>query len=184
MEAGIIESYISAWWKHPDLDMLATLEVRDSYFSATSDRQESVHGSIRARLRGGFEARGSMIHISDRDPAFALMLLDENPSYRISASARIDSVGSGNSFSFLSSGSFNLTGTVAIRSYLYLYESEKSFYSLQLEFRPKKEFLVVAGIGTFAPYDEEICLHRDCRLLEPEKNRMITLSARIWFGDL
>ena len=182
--SGIIESYITAWWKHPVLDMLVSLEARDSYHSIASEGRESIHGSMRARLKGGFDAHGSVIHIAGRDPALVMTLLDENPSYRISASARIDSVGGGNTFSFLSSGSFNLTGSLALRSWLYLYESTKSLYSAQLEFRPREAFLFAAGFGSFYPYCEDISFHRDCVLPVPEEERMITVSARIWFGNL
>ena len=182
--SGIIESYITTWWKHPVLDMLLSLEARDSYFSMTFEEQRSVHGSMRMRLKGGFDAHGSVIHLIDRDPAIVLTLLDENPSYRISASARIDSVGGGDSFSFLSSGSFNLTGSVSLRSYFYLYGSTKSLYSVQLEFRPREAFLFTAGFGSFYPYDEEVSFHRECVLPVPDEERMITVSTRIWFGKL
>ncbi len=182
--SGIIESYITAWWKHPALDMLAAVEARDSYYSAAREERRSIHGSLRARLKGGFDAHGSVIHLTGRDPSLALTLLDENPSYRISASARIDSVGGGNSFSFLSSGSFNLTGSVALRSRLYLHESARSLYSVELEFRPREAFLLSAGFGSFRPYCEEISFHRECVLPDPEEERVITVSARIWFGRL
>lgn len=182
--SGLIESYITAWWKHPALDMLVTVEARDSYYSATREERGSIHGSVRARLKGGFDAHGSVIHLIDRDPALVLTLLDENPSYRISASARIDSVGSGNTFSFLSSGSFNLTGAVALRSCLYLYESARSLYCVELEFRPREAYLLRIGFGSFYPYDEEISFHRDCKLPGPDEERVITISARVWFGSL
>jgi hypothetical protein len=182
--SGIIESYITAWWKHPVLDMLVSFEARDSYFFMTSEEQRSVHGSMRMRLKGGFDAHGSVIHPVDRDPAIVLTLLDENPSYRISASARIDSVGGGDRFSFLSTGSFNLTGSVSLRSCLYLYGSTKSLYSVQLEFRPREAFLLTAGFGSFYPYGEEVSFHRECVLPMPDEERMITVSTRIWFGKL
>jgi hypothetical protein len=182
--SGIIESYVTTWWKHPVLDMLASVEARDSYNAVASEERSSLHGSMRMRLKGGFDARGSVIYLTDHDPALVLTVLDENPSYRISASARIDSVGSGNTFSFHTSGSFNLAGNVALRSCLYLYESTSNLYCVQLEFRPREAFLLTAGFGSFRPYDEEISFHRDCSLPAPEEERMISVSARIWLGNL
>ncbi len=182
--SGVIESYITTWWKHPVLDMLVSLEARDTHFSMTSEDQRSIHGSMRMRLKGGFDARGSVIHLVNEDPAIALTLFDENPSYRVSVSARIDSIGGGDRFSFFSSGSFNMTRSVSLRSYLYMYGSTKSLYSVQLEFRPREAFLFTAGFGSFHPYSEEVSFHHECVLPEPQKERMIAVSARVWFGKL
>ena len=181
---GLVESSISLWWRHPSLDMQAAVEARDSYLSSVSEERTSILLSSRARLRGGFDARASMIHIVDEKPVLVLTLLDENARYRVSASARADSVGAGDRFSFLSSGSFNLTGSVALRSDIYLYRSTESLYSVQLEFRPRNAFLFVAGFGSFLPCAEEIAFHRESVLPAPCGERMIVISGRIWFGRL
>jgi hypothetical protein len=181
---GLIESHLTAWWRHPTLDLQASLEARDTYCSEMAEGYATIHGLARARLTGGFDASGGVIYISDRDPAIVLTLLDENPNYRISATARIDSAGAGNVFSFLCSGSFNLTRSVAVRSRVYLYESSRSLHDISLEFRPRQAFLLAAGFGSYVPYGEEIAIRREGVLPEPYEERMITVSGRIWFGGL
>jgi hypothetical protein len=182
-ENGLIESYLAAWWVHPELNARVSFEVRDRSSLLGDDEEIWFNGSARLRFKEGFEAKGGFVHRAGRDPVLVMSLADENEEYRISASARLDGAGAQNVFSFLAEGALNLTGSVAVRSTLYLYESDESFYSAGLEFRPTGKFLFDAGFGSFRPYDEGISLYRGYELGAPMRDRVVTVSVRVWLGN-
>jgi len=181
---ALVESYITCWWTHPELDLLVTVGARDRYEMLQGSERRLLEGSARMRLKGGFAARGGILYEIDRDPSLLLSLADENSSYRLATSARIDDAGGENDFSFLAEGALNLTGSVSVRSTLLLVRSTESFYNLGVEFRPARNFLLNLGFGSFRPFDEEVSFQYDELIESPMKDRMVTISTRLWFGEL
>ena len=181
---ALVESYLTAWWTHPELDMLVMFGARDRYEMLDGSECRLLEGSVRMRLKGGFTARGGILYEIDNDPSLLLSFADENNSYRLAATARIDGAGGENDFSFLVDGAMNLTGSVSVRSTLLLVRSRESFYNLGVEFRPTQKFLLNLGFGSFRPFDEEVSFQNDELIESPIKNRMVTVSARIWLGGL
>ena len=181
---ALVESYLTAWWNHPELDLIVTLGARDRYEMLNGSDRRLLEGSARMRLKGGFTARGGILHEIDREPSLLLSLADENNSYRLVTSARIDDAGGENDFSFLVEGALNLTGTVSVRSTLLLVRSAESFYNLGVEFRPSRKFLLNMGFGSFRPFGEEVSFQHDELIEPPMKGRFVTISARLWFGEL
>jgi hypothetical protein len=180
----LVESYLAAWWTHPELELLVELSARDRYETLESCNRRLLDGSARMRLKGGFEMRGGILYETDHRPSLLLSLKDENNDYRLAASARWDDAGRQNDFSFLMEGALNMTGSVSVRSALLLVRSVESFYNLGIEFRPARKFLFDLGFGSFRPFDEEISFQHDELIAQPTKNRMITLSTRVWLGAL
>jgi hypothetical protein len=183
-EKGIVESYLSAWWMHAGRDLLVSFEARDRISLLSCCEEMIFDGSIRMRFRGGFETKQGFIHREGCNPSLVTSVRDENPSYRVFASARLDGAGEENSFTFLAEGALNLTGSVSVGSTLYLYRSGESFYHVGFEFRPAGRFLFKGGFGSFMPFDEKISMFRDFMLEAPLYDRMIIVSTRIWFGDI
>jgi hypothetical protein len=180
----LVESYITAWWTHSELDLLVSLGARDRYELERGSDLRLLEGSARMRLEGGFTARGGVLYEIDCDPSLLLSLADENNSYRLVTSARIDDAGSDNHFSFLVDGALNLTGSVSVRSTLLLVRSAESLYNLGIEFRSSRKFLLNLGFGSFRPFDEEISFQYDELIESPMKDRFVTLSTRVSFGEL
>jgi len=181
---ALVESYLTTWWTHPELDLLVSIGAMDRYEMLNGSERRLLEGYARMRLRGGFAARGGILYEIDRDPSLLLSLADENSRYRLATSARIDDAGGENYFSFLVEGALNLTGSVSVRSTLLLVRSTESFYNLGFEFRPSQKFLLNLGFGSFRPFDEEVSFQYDELIESPMKDRMVTVSTRVWFGEL
>ncbi len=180
----LVESYLTAWWTHPELDLLVALGARDRYETDARLGRRLLDGSARVRLKGGFTARGGVLYEVDGDPSLMASLADENEGYRLVASGRIDGAGARNDFSFLVDGALNLTGTVSVRSTLLLVESIESLYHLGFEFRPSRKFLLHLGFGSFRPFDEEISFQYDEIIESPVKERFVILTTRVWLGEI
>ena len=180
----LVESYLTTWWTHPELDLLVEVSARDRYETLERRDRRLLDGSARVRLVGGFTARGGILYEIDHNPSLLLSLRDENSDYRLAASARWDDAGRSNDFSFLVEGGLNMTGSVSVRSALLLVRSADSFYNLGVEFRPSRKFLLDLGVGSFRPFDEEIAFQHDEQIIPPVKNRTVTISARVWLGEL
>jgi hypothetical protein len=180
----IVESYITTWWTHPELELFVTLGARDRYETLEGCEHRLLEGSARMRLRGGFAARGGILYEADHRPSLIMSLEDENSDYRLALSVRLDDAGREDDFSFLAEGALNMTGSVSVRSTLLLVRSRESFYHLGIEFRPTRKFLLDLGFGSFRPFDEDISFHHDGLIVPPTKNRMVILSTRVWLGAL
>ena len=181
---ALVESYLTAWWNHPELDLCVTLRARDRY-----EMQENVD----RRLLEGYHVGGvaprhvprvDLVHEIDHDPSLIISLAEESSSYRLIACARVDGTGGENDFSYLVDGSLNLTGILSVRSTLLLVRSSESFYNLGLEFRPGRRFLMHVGFGSFRPWGEEGSFQYDESIEMPEGGRFVEISTRIWFGGL
>jgi len=180
----LVESYLTAWWTHPELDILVALGARNRYETTARLDRRLLDGSARVRLRSGFTARGGVLYEIDGDPSLMLSLADENEGYRLVAAGRIDGAGTENDFSFLVDGALNLTGSVSVRSTLLLVESVESLYHLGVEFRPSRKFLLNLGFGSFRPFDEEISFQCGETIRSPAKERFVILATRVWFGEI
>ncbi len=180
----MVESYLATWWTHPELELLVELLARDRYETLERCNRRLLDGSARIGLKGGFAVRGGILYEADHRPSLILSLEDENSDYRLAASTRWEDAGRRNDFSFLMEGALNMTGSVTVRSALLLVRAAESFYHLGIEFSPSRKFLLDLGFGSFRPLDEEISFQHDELIAPPMKNRMITLSTRIWLGEL
>ena len=180
----LVESYLTAWWTHPELDLLVSLGARNRFDATYGSDRRMLDGSARVRLKGGFTASGGLLYEIEDDPSLMLSLADENEGYRLVASGRIDGAGGDNAFSFLVDGALILTASVSVRSTLLLVESTESLYHLGVEFRPSRKFLLNLGFGSFRPFDEEISLRCDEMLDSPVKERHVMLTTRVWLGEI
>ncbi len=180
----LVESYLTIWWNHPELELLFEFSARDRYETLQRRSRRLLDGSARVLLKGGFTARGGILYEIDSRPSLLLSLEDENSDYRMAVSGRWDDAGRENEFSFLVEGGLNMTGSVSVRSALLLVRSRESFYHFGLEFRPSGKFLLDLGFGSFRPFDEEISFRHDEVIVPPVKNRAVTISTRVWLGDI
>jgi len=182
---GLAESYLTTWWRHPRYEAMVVLEAADGSNGSSGEDYSWFEGLLRFRFKGGLEVRNGFLAQRGDRPSLILSLLDESSNSRVLTTARLDDVGEGNDFSFLTEGGINLTSTITARTALYLYRSARSFYALELEFRPRERFLFKAGFGSFVPFDEDVMLNQNYDLVAPpEKERMISIFTRIWFGGV
>lgn len=181
---GLTESSVTSWWRHPRYDLGAGLDVVQRYGAAAGDRVDLLRVTSRARLKGGVELRENAVFVRGRRPSVLVSIIDENNSLRILATARLDDAGSGNDLTFLTEGQLILSSSWALRNVLYLYRSSESHYSMELEFRPGKRFLLRAAIGSFRPFEEDVMMNRALDPAPPAGERMLTIYTRVWFGTM
>jgi hypothetical protein len=184
-ERALSEGYALAWWKPAKYDAIVSIDAS----SGTSYGRDfnRLIGSARARYRGGFELKESILCETGSRSSAAVSFVDDNALSRLVLTGRVDDLGDGNVFSYLAEGTFNLGSRIAAKSALFLYRSRTSLYNVGLEFRPRERFLFEAAIGSFSPSFEGLTLDREWDLytfeLRPSsKDRYVHVSARVWFG--
>ena len=182
--AGLVETYLTSWWRHPAYDLLCTLEGGQLYDGSAGDEYGFLHGTVRMRLKGGFDVESGLIAGEGDSPSTVLTLLDENKLTRLSTTARLDGAGEENDLSFIADGSMNLSRSITLRSTLYLCRSAESYYWIGVELRPAPRFLCALSFGSFHPYYEGIMLKRAHAPEAPPKERRISVFTRIWFGGI
>lgn len=199
---GLVESYITSWWRHPRYDAILALNAAECYRNVTGEDFGLLDGSLRLRYRGGFEVSERILLREGEKPSFVLSILDENSVTRTSATARIDDAGGENHLSFLVEGGMNIGRAWTLRSLLYLYRETRSFYNMELEFRPGSRFLLKAALGSLSPFDEGMgrsdrfmaaygnityrneLMNQGMYLDPPSGERWISVYTRIWFGRM
>ncbi len=182
--AGYTESYIEGWWKHGNYEASMEFRLFDRYEVGLGTDKIGFYGSTLLGLIGGVSLRKGVFLREGDDPSLFLSLKDESHITRMIATARLDGAGDKNQLSFLAEGDMRLGDYWTLRTVLYLYRTSESYYSVGLEFRPGRRYLVRADLGSFSPFDEAIAI---CRMKEydpPPGDRLFSIYSRIWFGDL
>jgi hypothetical protein len=179
---GEEESYCVAWWKSAEYDALASIEASDGSGSEGDFRRLIV--SARTRYQGGFELRESLLCSTGRRSSALVGVSNDNARSRVSMIARLDDLGAANDLSFGTDGAINVGSRITARSVLYLYRSQTSLYNVEIEFRPRDQFLMMIAFGSFVPSFEGIEIGRAFEPQAPSHERFISLAARIWFGGV
>jgi hypothetical protein len=181
LPAGLRETYGLAWWKPARYDALVSVEAA-SGATAMGDLDRLI-GGVRARYRGGFELRESVLCEKGERSSAAVSFIDDNDLSRLAVTARVDDLGDRNALSYLARGTFNLGSRVTAKSALFLFRSGSSRYNLELEFRPAERFLFQVSAGSFIPTYEGLTIDRSLEFYPyPAERRFIQLFARVWFG--
>lgn len=181
---GLVESSLVTWWRHPHVDAGGGIEACERYDGATGERYGLMRGSARARVRGGFDVTGNALFVEGRRPTMILSIIDEHDRARIRTTVRLDDAGGGNALTFLAEGQMNLGASWSLRNTLYLYRSLKSHYTVELEFRPGRRFLLRAAVGSFRSFEEDIMMHRALDPAPPSGERWLSIYTRVWFGRI
>lgn len=180
----LVESSLVSWWRHARYDAGISVEVCERYDGAAGERYGLMRGISRARLQGGFDVTGNALFVEGRRPSVILSILDDHGQARIHTTVRLDDVGTGNDLSFLVEGQMNLGSSWSLRNTLYLYRSLESYYTVELEFRPGRRFLLRAAIGSFRPFEEDIMMNRAIDTAPPSGERWLSIYTRVWFGTI
>lgn len=184
IRGGLAETYLVSWWKPERYDALVSLEAVDGYRAHSVERYGVLEGMLRARFKGGFELREGFLLKRGGRPSVALSLHDESRIARIGMTARIDDTGEGNDFSFLADGCINIGTSWLLRSVLYLFDSRRSRYDIELQFMKGRRFLFRAAFGSFDPFHEDPLLERGLAPARPAQERRVAVFTRVWFGKL
>lgn len=180
----LVESSLTAWWRHARYDAGVSIDVCERFDGATGGRYGLLRGISRGRLQGGFDVTGNVLLVEGRRPSVILSILDEHSQARIRGTVRLDDTGSNRNLSFLAEGQMNLGSFWSLRNTLYLYRSSRSYYTVELEFRPGRRFLLRAAVGSFRPFEEDIMMNRAIDSAPPSGERWLSIYTRVWFGTI
>ncbi|MBN1164566.1 MAG: hypothetical protein JXB45_08305 [Candidatus Krumholzibacteriota bacterium] len=183
-ETGLVESKVTAWWRHYDRAAMVSLDLGNRFERAWGKDFDYLAGTLRMNYRGGLEAIERIILREGYRPAWVLSFSDESDLARLRATARLDQAEGRNRFFFLADGSMNLSNSWTARCVLFMQNRSSSLYHLGLEFRPGRRFIFSALCGSFLPRAEGIALEYDPSPPEREKDRMILITTRVWLGEL
>ncbi len=183
LSGKLIESRLTAWWRHPSLAAMLTLDASERCGKDSPAGTGLLKALMRMRFKGGVEMEEGLLLGEGSQPSILVSLLDENSRTLLSATARLDGTGKTNELYFLADGAMILGKGWAAKTALFLQGSGLSLYNAELEFRPGPRFLFRGSFGSFAPCDESIILEQELHPRSLNKERFISIYTRISLGD-
>ncbi|MDD3642042.1 MAG: hypothetical protein PHQ19_01040, partial [Candidatus Krumholzibacteria bacterium] len=151
---GTVESYLTAWWRHPRLAAMLTLHAADRCGAADGVDGGILSTALDTRLRGGVGTRAAVLLREGRRGSLVVSVVDDTPLSRVTATARLDDAGGGNDLSFLTEAAVNIGRRFSLGGTILLEPPARGYYSARLEMRSGRRLLARASFGSYLPASE------------------------------
>ncbi|HMA76125.1 MAG TPA: hypothetical protein VKO43_02330 [Candidatus Krumholzibacteriaceae bacterium] len=184
IQNSLIESYLLCLWRHPRLAASFRIKGGDIYIYGLNERFKYLRNTLSLRFKQGVALGGNLLLREGKRSSYIITLEDDNNFSRLLTTFRVDDCGGANRISFLSDGWVNISDSWILRNSLYLHRSEKSRYSISIEYRPSMRFLFSVSFGSFNPFFKAISLDQEWEPDLSEENRQICFFTRIWLGGI
>lgn len=181
---GTVESYLTAWWRHPRLAALLTVNAADRYVASEERSGGVLAATFDTRFRDGVETRGTALLREGYRGVFIVSVIDDNALSRVSATARVDDAGDGNDLSFLAEAAVNIGRKFTLGGTLLLESSARGYYSADLEMRSGRRFFARASFGSYVPASEYVQLNYGPSATAVEGELFMSFHARVSLGGL
>lgn len=181
---GTVESYLTAWWRHPRLAALLTLHAADRCGASDGIDGGVLSTALDARLRGGVGTRAALLFREGRRGTIIVSIIDDTPLSRVTATARLDDAGGVNEFSFLSEAAVNIGRRFSLGGTLLLEAPSRGYYSARLEMRAGRRLLARASFGSYLPVSEYVWLNYGPGAVAARGERYLSLYLRVSMGGI